>query len=477
MGTATGSCVISMSQTQAVVVSFQTNADEYTVGSWGSPMAWAAVAIHSHLLPNGKVMTYGRIGNPPIVWDPANPGSYQNFVAPGDVFCSGHTLLPDGRLLVAGGHSGVDNFGTKTTFIFDASGNWTRGADMQNGRWYPTNTTLPTGEILTISGGDTAGVRNLIPEVWQNGAWRALSTASRNVPLYPMMFAAPDGRAFMAGPGQGTAYLNTSGTGGWTTGPSSGFGSRDYGSAVMYEAGKILLVGGGAPTATAEVIDLNSGAGAAWRFVAPMAVARRQLNATLLADGTVLVTGGSNASGFNSAPTDSRVLRAERWDPATEAWTPLASMAHHRLYHSTALLLPDGRVLSVGSGQPAASGLQDDYTAEIFTPPYLFRLDGTLATRPAITFAPTDVSYGQAFTVETPAATTIVKATWIRLSSVTHSFNQNQRMTRLNVSTSGASSVLVSAPASASVAPPGHYMLFLIDANGVPSIARIIRIS
>ena len=347
---------------------------------------------------------------------------------------------------------------------------------MQNGRWYPTNTTLASGEVLTIAGGDTAGVNNYIPEVWQNDSWRPLSSASRSVQLYPMMFAAPDGRAYMAGPAQATAYLSTEGNGAWTSAAASNFGSRDYGSAVMYDAGKILLVGGGSPTATAEVIDLNGGPGATWRYVAPMAVARRQLNATLMADGAVLATGGSNAAGFNSRPTDSRVLIAERWDPVTEQWTSLAGMTHHRVYHSTALLLPDARILSVGSGQPAATGLQDDFTAEIFTPPYLFRLDGTLATRPVITNAPTEVSYGQAFTVETPAAATITRATWIRLSSVTHAFNQNQRMNNLTFAVSGASSILVNAPATANLAPPGHYMLFLIDANGVPSVARIIRI-
>ncbi len=477
-GTSTGACVVTMAEAQSVVVSFATNADESRVGSWSSPFPWPAVAIHAHLLPNGKVMTFGRMpsGGMPVLWDPADPGVFQSTSQPGDLFCSGHSLLPDGRLLVSGGHAGTDLYGTKTTFIYDPAGGWTQGPDMRNGRWYPTNTTLADGEVLTISGTDTAALYNRIPEVWQDGSWRALTSASRFVPLYPMMFAAPDGRAFMAGPDQQSAWLSTTGTGTWTTGPSSAFGPRDYGSAVMYDAGKILMVGGGAPTATAEVIDINAGSGATWRSVASMAVARRQLNATLMADGSVLVTGGSNSPGFNVAPTDSRVLTPERWDPVTEQWTPLAGMAHHRVYHSSALLLPDGRILSAGSGQPAAPGLADDYTAEIFTPPYLYRPDGTLAARPVITDAPTEVQYGQSFTVQTPAAAAIVRATWIRLSSVTHAFNQNQRMNNLTVTTGGASSVQVAAPASASLAPPGHYMLFLIDANGVPSVARIIRI-
>ncbi|HET9603432.1 MAG TPA: galactose oxidase-like domain-containing protein [Gemmatimonadales bacterium] len=474
VGGASGSCAVAMSQAQSVVISFETGSDLAKVGKWDIPISWPNVAIHASVLPDGRVLTYGRPNAPPAVWDPTT-GAFITTAEPADFFCSGSALLPDGRLLVAGGHSGRDNFGIRATYLFDASTNsWTRSQDMANGRWYPTNTTLSTGEMLTISGGDTAGVRNLIPEVWSGGSWRSLTSASRYVNYYPMMFVAPDGTVYMAGSGRGTAFLNTAGTGSWTQGLYSNFGERDYGSAVMYDAGKILLVGGGAPTATAEVIDLNDGS--PWRYVGSMRVPRRQLNATLLADGTVLVTGGSNASGFNTAPTDSRVLSAERWDPATEQFTTLAAMSHNRLYHSTAMLLPDGRLLSVGSGQPAAVGLTDDYTAEIFTPPYLYRLDGTLAPRPQITSAPTSVAYGAAFQVQTPQASTIVRATWIRLSSVTHAFNQNQRMNRLTVTPNGSGSVLITAPSGPTMAPPGHYMLFLIDANGVPSVAKIVRI-
>lgn len=479
-GTANGSCTLSMSQTQSVVVSFEAGVDEQRVGLWEAPITWGAVAIHASLLPNGKVLTFGRMHEPPKLWTPGplhSGGTFQSVGHPGDLFCSGHTVLPDGRLLVAGGHSGTDNFGTRTTFYYDTLSGWTRGIDMQNGRWYPTSTTLATGEVLAISGGDTAGMRNLIPEVWQNGSWRPLTSAALNVPLYPMMFAAPDGRVAMVGPDRQTRYLNTSGTGGWTLGPLRVLGTRDYGSAVMYDAGKVLIVGGGnTPTATSEVIDLNAGAAATWRLTGSMAVARRQLNATLLADGTVLATGGSNATGFNPPPSDPRILQPEIWDPTTETWRSLGAMSHHRLYHSTALLLPDGRVLSVGSGGPAASGFTDNLTAEVFSPPYLFKLDGTPATRPTITSAPASVGYGQTFTVQSPEAATIVRATWIRLSSVTHSFNQNQRMNRLAATPDGAGGVSITAPASPNHAPPGHYMLFLIDGNGVPSIAKIIRI-
>jgi len=170
------------------------------------------------------------------------------------------------------------------------------------------------------------------------------------------------------------------------------------------------------------------------------------------------------------------VLAAELWDPATEQWKTLARMTHYRLYHSTALLLQDGRVLSAGSGGPAATGLTDDLTGEIFTPPYLYNADGTLATRPAITAAPTSVAYNQSFTVGTPAAASVSKVTWISLGSVTHSYNQNQRAMKLSFSLSGTSAITVTAPARAELAPPGYYLLFIIDSRGVPSVAKIIHI-
>jgi hypothetical protein len=468
-----------MSQALAIIVSFDRPANAALAGEWGSPFTWPALAIHANLLPNGKVMTWGRSDHVPVLWDPPM-NSFGSTGLPVDLFCSGHALLPDGRLLTSGGHSGIDNQGIRATRLYDyATNTWTAGPNMQNGRWYPTVTALANGEMLTISGGDTAKALNRIPEVYTTaGTWRALTSAAANIPYYPMLFLAPNGTVFMAGPGQATGYLNTTGTGIWTTGPSRTFGSRDYGSGVMYAPGKILLAGGGGtPTNTTERIDLNAGSGATWTSAGTMRVARRQMNATLLADGTVLVTGGSNASGFNAMPTSENVLAAERWDPATVTWTQLARQTHYRLYHSTALLLPDARVLSVGSGQPAAAGLADDFTAELFSPPYLFNLDGTPASRPSISSAPTSVSYGQTFSVGTPTATSVAKVTWIRLSTVTHATDMNQRLNHLTYSAPNASTLSVTAPANPNLAPPGHYMLFLVDQNGVPSVAKIVRIS
>ena len=362
-GSVRGSCTFRMSAAQNVVVSFERTSISAASGEWAAPITWPVVAIHSALLPNGHVLTWGRSDKQPVVWTPpvtvGAAGSFVSAPETSDLFCAGQTFLPDGRLLVAGGHSGTNSLGIRNSAIFNfATNTFTAGPRMQNGRWYPTNTTLASGEVVTMSGGDTVQQRNLIPEVYEaNGTWRVLSTASLYLPYYPMNFVTPTGTVFAAGPAKTTYFLDAAGTGHWTAGPSSHFGTRDYGSAVMYETGKILLVGGGdPPTATAEVIDVSGGTGA-WRSVASMAVARRQSNATILADGKVLVTGGTNAPGFNSPPSSSAVLAAELWDPATEHWTTLAHMTHYRIYHSSALLLPDARVLSVGSGAPAAAGL------------------------------------------------------------------------------------------------------------------------
>src|SRR5205814_9642090 len=172
-----------------VVVSFDAQAAVASVGQWAAPITWMDVAINAILMPNGKVVTYGRSSHVPVLWDPGT-GTFTNLAEPADIFCSGLSLLPDGRLFVAGGHSGTDNYGIRKSNIFDpATNQWTAGPLMGNGRWYPTNTTLASGEVLTVSGGDTAAKLNVVPEVYQpsSNTWRALTDTSRRIPYYPMM--------------------------------------------------------------------------------------------------------------------------------------------------------------------------------------------------------------------------------------------------------------------------------------------------
>jgi hypothetical protein len=185
------------------------------------------------------------------------------------------------------------------------------------------------------------------------------------------------------------------------------------------------------------------------------------------------VTGGTRGAGFNNAVGAQKATLL--WNPVTEGWTTLANIAVNRLYHSTALLLPDGRVLSAGSGQPPATGEPDQYNAQTFSPPYLFKPQGGAALRPVITGAPSSIGYGQQFQVDSPNASETVAVALIRLGSVTHSFDENQRFMRL-ASVVNTGFLTVTAPANANLAPPGHYLLFLVNANGVPSVGTIIQV-
>ncbi len=439
------------------------------LGAWSPIIQWPVVAIHTHVLPNGRVLSWGHSGSP-NVWDPAT-GSFTPAAEGVDIFCSGHSLLADGRLLVTGGNISSDH-GLKDTFTFDWRTNaWTRGPDMLHGRWYPTNTALPDGEMLVTAGEDENGANNKVPEVWKtDGTFRELTSAYLDIPYYPWMFVVPDGRVFYAGMNAQSYWLDTSGTGKWTTGPRSAGGQREYGTAVMYEPGKILIAGGSrTPLASVEVIDVNHAA-PKWRTVAPMKQGRRHAVSTLLPDGTVLITGGTSGAGKNNAT--GAVLAAELWNPASETFHTLGSMKTKRLYHSGAVLLPDARVLVAGGGQPNADGEPDHFDAEIFSPPYLFHADGTPAVRPTFTGAPAEATYGQALTLSSQQA--IAQATLIRLSSTTHAYNQSQNFNRLALVKNADGTLSATMPASGKLAPPGPYQLFLLDSAGVPSVAAIV---
>jgi hypothetical protein len=455
------------------------------VGQWGSVVSWPVVGVHVALLPNGKVLAYDSIGDNatesyPVqdhtratVWDPATGTQTPVNVGTGyNVFCSGLAHLVDGRLFLAGGNKDQQLNGIVQTHIFDpATNTWSLGPDMAAGRWYPTVTPLRNGEMLITSGRvDTPEVRML------DGALRTLSTASLSLPLYPWMDVAPDGRVFDSGPDQALRALDTSGTGAWQTLGQRDSINRDYGGHAIYDIGKMLIAGGGPSTTDARVVDFN-GATPKVTATAPMAYGRRQHNLTVLADGTVLATGG-NSSGASLVDLNAGVYAAELWNPATGQWKTLAAMQVTRQYHSTALLLPDGRVLSSGGG---ICGTCDQVgylakNAEIFSPPYLFQADGTLAPRPVIASAPATTTYGAQFTIGAGDAASIRRVALVRLGAVTHSDNMEQRYIPLAFAP-GTTTLTATAPANANVAPPGMYMLFVVDANGVPSVARMVSVT
>jgi hypothetical protein len=369
-------------------------------------------------------------------------------------------------VFIAGGHI-ADYNGYAHAVIYDSNKNtFTTLPDMNTGRWYPTVTELPNGDVLVVSGDINANTNvDTLPQVFQMSthSWRNLTTAQLSMPLYPNMLVAPNGKVFDAGPSRQSRYLNTSGTGAWSNVAVTKFGgSRDYGPAVMYDVGKVLLVGGSdPPTATAEIINLNATT-PAWTFTGSMHFARRQHNAVVLPDGKVFIVGGSNGSGFDNST--SKVLPTEMWNPATGAFTTMASIAAYRGYHSTALLLPDGRVLSAGGNVGGPN-------AQLFSPPYLFA-----GARPTINSAPTSVGYGQTAFVGTPDVASVSQVTFIRAGSVTHTNDMSQRFMRLSF-TKTSTGLNVTMPANANIAPPGYYLLFILNGSGVPSVGSMVQIS
>jgi len=460
------------------------------VGSWSPVYDLPLVPIHVMLLTNGKLLMWDSVGDNPTssypthnftraaIWDPVtnNTTRVDNNTTGYNLFCAGFAHLPNGTPFIAGGNLNADQDGLNTIHFFNQINNtWSLGPLMtQGGRWYPSVTPLANGEMLITSG------EVFTPEVFTtSGTLRTLSNATLEMSYYPWLQAAPNGQVFYFGPDSTLQYLNANGTGSWTN-----FGDRDgiyreYGSFAMYDIGKILASGGASSTKTSVSMHItNPNVAPVVNAVSDMNFGRRQHNLTVLPDGTVLATGG-NYSGVELIDKNANVFDAELWDPVTKSWRLLSRADKIRQYHSTAILLPDGRVFTGGGGicSECAAVNYLEKNMEIFTPPYLYKQDGSgeLAPRPSITNAPSSVFYNQSFFVETPQANNIRQAVMMRVSSVTHSIDFEQRRIPLRFSLSG-NGLTALAPANSNVAPPGYYMLFLIDNNGAPSVANMMQV-
>jgi hypothetical protein len=448
--------------------------DPSAVGQWSADMTWPIVAVHAAMLYTGQILIWDAWETPaiPRVWDPST-NTFVIASTGSNIFCAGQVQLADGRVLVIGGHNGGE-YGIKDTVMFDpATKTFSQKANMAYARWYPAGTTLSDGRVLAFSGMISPTSWANTPEVYdpKNNTWTKIGVSTSDIKEeeYPTTYLLPNGKVFAIGPESNAMRLldmanATYGKVGAGTLPTR------YGSVAMYRPGQVLYTGGGAnygdnSVTMASTIDLNQPS-PAWQPAAPMAYGRYMHTLVMLPDGTVMAVGGASTVSQETATPGP--LHPEIWNPDTNTWTTMAAEHDPRMYHSTALLMPDGRVLAAGGGRWSTS--IDYFTAEIFSPPYLFK-----GARPTIAGAPSSATYGDAITVQSPDAASIAKVSLVNLGADTHTSDMSQRFVPLSFTASGTS-LTVQMPANGNIAPPGYYMLFLVNGNGVPSVAQIIQV-
>ena len=480
-------------------------------GKWGAPIGFPVVPVSAVMLPNDKLLTFSAYQ--PMAYN-NTPDTITNVAVldlktgkvtePLDVdthhqmFCEGLAILANGSVLINGGSND-----RATTIYNPATNKWTIGPLMNIPRAYNADATLSTGQVLTLGGSwyDSAGSKNgekFIPK-GATGSWRELpGVLAANILTkdpagvfradnQPWLFAQAGGAVFQAGPSKQMNWITTAGTG-----TIKGAGRRGTsadamnGNAVMYGIGKILTLGGATAyqdagsavdvQATKRAYTVNISRGPHKPVIvhrtSNMAYARAFSNSVVLPNGDVLVVGGQQ----HPQPfTDTgAALSPELWNPVTGRFKVMAPEAMPRAYHSVAVLLPDGRVFSGGGGLCGDTCTTNHPDGQIFSPPYLFNANGSAARRPVIKTAPARAATGSAIRVTTNSATP--RFALIRLSAVTHSVNNDQRLIPLRPGKVRGRTYTLRLPSSKGVLLPGPYMLFALNARGTPSVAKIVFI-
>jgi galactose oxidase-like protein len=491
------------------------------VGRWDTPFALPVHAVHSAILPTGKVMFWSypfrasesaarEVEGRAWLWDPAEgtgAGAFEQISPPSSngaphalIFCSGGSLLSNGSVLIAGGTlkypSATNGWaGIKDVWTFDPwTETWTKQPDTRQGRWYPSQELLPDGRTLILGGYDESGdetnnkdleVFTPSPDPTGVGTIERFASGDRSTAFYPHLFTMPTGQVLLGGPsGPDAAVLDTS-TFQWTELPEAAW--RNAGTAILEPAGpagsmRVTQIGGTNPLAkdpvtgaqparsSSETFDLTTPL-ADWQLGSSMNIPRSNFNSVLLPDGSVAAVGGSNGVNPDEANyatwPDSRSRQIEIRDPATGQWRLGPAQAEDRAYHSTAVLLPDGRVLSGGDDRP---GGRTTDTGEIYSPPYLFR-----GPRPVVDSAPAEVRWGRAMRVDVsgPHAERVVL---MAPGVTTHGAEMQAKHVELAIAARDDDGVIAVAPPTANVAQPGWYMLFALSADGVPSVARWVHV-
>ena len=475
----------------AVVLSFvgaRAAAQANVEGQWQTlPNLMPINPVHAALLHTGQVLIVSGSGNLPTntnlqaaVFDPASGLVTTQRVA-WDMFCNGMVVLPDGRAFVNGGTLQYDPFhGQLRSSVYDPnSAQFMDVQSMAHGRWYPTVTNLADGTLMTFSGLDENGNTNSTVEIYTVGTgWSTPYSSPFTPPLYPRMTLLPNGKVFYSGSTTSSRYFDPS-THTWSgvVATTNYSGTRTYGTSVLLPLTPannykpvVMIMGGGNPaTNTTELIDLSA-ATPKWTYGPNMSESRIEMNATILPNGKVIALGGS----LNDEDTATASLNADLYDPTSNTFSSAGQNAYARLYHSNSLLLPDATVLFIG-GNPARGTYEQHM--EVYSPAYLFNADGSAATRPSITGVPSaGIGYGSAFQLQTPDAANISSVVLMRPGAPTHAFDMEQRLVGLSF-TPGTGVLNVTAPPTSNIAPPGYYMLFVLNNAGVPSVAQFVELT
>lgn len=469
-------------------------AGENVTGQWSSVYNLPLVPSSAAILPNGKALLWSANGEfsfsavgqvHTTVFDPATGTNSYKFVEIGhNMFCTGTTNLPDGRILVNGGNN------SNVTSIYNpVTDTFTRVQNMNVGRGYNSNTLLPDGSVFTFGGSWSGALAMRIGELWtETGGWKRLSSITTDpfvgLDANPTRYSfdshfwlkpGGNGRIFFAGPAPQMHWIDTTGSGSVeAVGPRGDDIFAINGISVMYDTGKILVAGGSdsytnrAARSSAYHIDIT-GTPTVDKLT-PMNYARGYHNSVVLPDGKVLIIGGQSfVKQFSD--TDS-VLATEIWDPATRRFSPTAPITVPRNYHSIAILLPDGRVLAGGGGL-CGTCTANHPDVQIYSPGYLFNADGSLRARPAITNAPTDLPFGRTITVTTDRPVSAFSL--VRYASTTHTVNNDQRRLSLTFRAIGTNTYEIDVPSNTGYLLPGNWMLFALDGDGTPSVAHTIN--
>ncbi len=438
--------------------------------------------------------------NPPtVLWN-------DEFIIPdqgvGNLFCSGHAWMPDGRLFVAGGTSqyGSPFGGAKLALVFDPAdpstpyGNWTvLDQGLEANRWYPTVNRLPDGKMMVLGGTHAGGAQNSyevydpITGLWDTSGGSQIlpgPLGSASVGNYPRLHTLSDGYAFVSGPKTSKAKVrHTSLPGSWINLPQSSVVRHD-GASILFPRNfgnqdKVWILGGasGGHSNVHQTVEsvLPKGAGT-WGAAPSMKRKRVHLNAVLLPDKSVLVVGGNDTD----AAGNPILWRDAEWYSRNQ-WFQLLPGDSGRDYHSSAALLPNGNVLSAG-------GDRRDWDYQVLRPPYFDRN----RRRPKnVTLSSSQLHYlsagGGPYTATfnaLPDARSILRAVLLAPASTTHHSDMGQRFVDLEILSKSANSVTFNSPFNSCLSPnsthscatPGYYMLFLVTDQGVPSVGRFVHL-